>query len=106
MEIDEDIKLLYSDAPTAKKTAEVFHVKCSKSLPRELFYAFFIEVETDGLAYIQPHSAWKLRSFKNLDHDERMEVYEFLTEWEFLEWKRVGPEDSELFATEKLIGGE
>jgi len=30
------------------------------------------------------------------------EVYEWLVEWELAYWKAIGPEDSELFATNKL----
>jgi hypothetical protein len=34
--------------------------------------------------------------------DNRMEVYGYLVEWELAEWRQIGPEDSEIFATKKL----
>jgi hypothetical protein len=33
----------------------------------------------------------------------RDEVYSWLTEWEFIELRQIGPEDSEYFATDKLL---
>src|SRR5580765_8574595 len=34
--------------------------------------------------------------------EDRKEIYDWLIEWEYAEWRRIGPEDSELFVTIKL----
>ena len=34
------------------------------------------------------------------------EILDWLVEWEYAEWRRIGPEDSEVFATEKLLSLE
>lgn len=39
-------------------------------------------------------------------HSLEKEIYEWLVEWELAEWKSIGPEDRELFATKKLTGKE
>jgi hypothetical protein len=35
-------------------------------------------------------------------HANRMEVFNYLTEFELATWRPIGPEDSEIFATKKL----
>lgn len=65
-------------------------------------YFLYVEVDTSGMISLSPYTYWQGKKEKDLTWEERREVYEFLIEWEFAEWRRVGPEDSELFATKKL----
>jgi hypothetical protein len=37
-----------------------------------------------------------------IQYDDRREIYDWLIYWEYAEWRRIGPEDSELFVTKKL----
>lgn len=99
---------LYADenAPYVKQTSKVYIVRYPR--PAEMKwderYALYVEVglETREL-HVQPHSMFLGKTFKNMDHGEQMDVYSFLCEWDFAQWRRIGPEDSELFATSKLI---
>lgn len=74
----------------------------------------FVYVEVDYLDMIsidRSRTNWSGQRLGNLDivTDNRsvnslmQEIYEWLVEWELAEWKAIGPEDSELFATEKLL---
>lgn len=57
----------------------------------------YVSVCTDGLVSIEPNTSWPGLSVT--DHAKRHEIYEYLVEWELAVWRRIGPEDSELFAT-------
>ena len=95
------------NAPTVKQTAVVYHLQFPRpaEVKREDSYYLYVEVDSrDELATVQDYSSYLGKSFGRMDFDERMEVYEFLTEWEFCEWRKIGPEDRELFATHKLTG--
>jgi hypothetical protein len=66
-------------------------------------YSLYIEIdEYDYLVGIQPHSNFFGKKYGDMDHDEKRIVWDWLMEMELLEWRRIGPEDSELFATKRL----
>ena len=63
----------------------------------------YIEVDKYGVIGIDHYrTVW----FGHNIHDESMrrEIIEWLIEWEYAEWRDIGPEDRELFATSKLTG--
>jgi hypothetical protein len=62
----------------------------------------YIEVEESGMIQLNSYSFFNGKKEADMSFDERREVYEYLCEWELAVWRRIGPEDSELFATEKL----
>lgn len=90
--------------PVVKQTAIIYHVSHPNPATRRWAdgYFVYIEVEDSDYAQIQQHSSYYGKSYKNMEHSERMDLYTFLVEHELLEWRKIGPEDSELFATEKL----
>jgi hypothetical protein len=72
----------------------------------------FVYVEVDYLDMIsidRRYTNWDGLRGMDLIEDNRsvnsllVEIYAWLVEWELAEWRRIGPEDSELFATSKLI---
>jgi hypothetical protein len=63
----------------------------------------YVIVRDDGLIEIDGKSYWFGKHSIDMTYDEKQEIYEYLTEWEYCEWKAIGPEDSELFATDKLL---
>lgn len=65
----------------------------------------FVSVEPYGMLSLDERmSTWfhVMKTDGMFNHDTRREIYEWLKEWEFAVWKRIGPEDTELFATKKL----
>jgi hypothetical protein len=60
-----------------------------------------VEIET-GMINVQDHSRFNGKDFRNMEYEERREVYDWLTEWEYAAWHRIGYDDTELFATKKL----
>jgi len=69
-------------------------------------FSLYVGVREDGLIEMQNSTYWFGKKWPDMSWDEKREVYDFLTEWEYAEWKQIGPEDSELFAMEKLVGKE
>jgi hypothetical protein len=69
-------------------------------------FHLYVGVHHDGLVSVLDHPFWFGVKFKDMNHEQRRDVYEYLTEWEFAEWVQIGPEDSELFATDKLTAKE
>jgi len=72
----------------------------------------FVEVDQhNGSISIQGRSTW---NGKRLDQQAKplsrefyaleREVIDYLAEWELVEWRSIGPEDREVFATNKLLG--
>lgn len=108
---------LYADEnePVAKYHSITYLVKIpDKSASVDKAPVVYVEVDEYGLVNVGGNSIWQgtgvgaqtsyydPRSY----HSRVMEIYDWLVEWELCEWKRIGPEDSELFATEKLVGEE
>jgi hypothetical protein len=82
----------------------------SNVIPTNIQPFVYVEVDEYGMVNIQSHrTVWfgaRPDTHNRITHSIYKEIYEWLVEWEFAEWKRIGPEDSELFATEKLVGEE
>lgn len=97
---------LYADEnePVSEFYATVYRVKFPR--PGEFNYWIYIEVDQYGMLILQDHTFFCGKTFRNMSRNERSEVYEFLVEWELAEWKQIGPEDRELFATERLTREE
>jgi hypothetical protein len=68
---------------------------------------FHVNVDVDeyGMATLGRHTRWFGKGIRNMSHQEKREIYLWLQEWEFIELRPIGPEDSEYFATDKLTGG-
>ena len=114
MEID-----LYSDE--CKPVAQFYSTMYRVSIPRPAEYPTgeipFVHVEVDYLGMVtidRDRTFWSGTRLRTLDivNDNRsvnsllQEIYDWLVEWELAEWRAIGPEDSELFATEKLMSTE
>lgn len=97
---------LYADEnePKFEEVGTVYYVGFPRpsEIDRPNSYFLYVEVDNWDMVNIQGHSVWAGQNFKNLTWDQRTEVYSLLVEWELCEWKSIGPEDRELFATEKL----
>jgi hypothetical protein len=101
---------LYDDdnAPTSKQWCVVYVVELNRGTLRNLKtsmynpFRIYLEVHDDGLVQLGDHTTWFGVKVGDMNHEQKSEIYEYLTEWEICEWQRVGPEDSELFATDKL----
>lgn len=97
---------LYADEnePKVNFTERVYRVSFPR--PTEVkssdAYALYVGVDNYGMIAIHPHSYWFGMNVDQLKFEERQEIYEFLIEWELAVWRKIGPEDSELFATTKL----
>jgi hypothetical protein len=76
-------------------------------------YAYWAEVviDEDGLCELQdwrwgefrdPHRPYRAFAEDRKLWDAMHEVWSWLSEWEYVELKPIGPEDSEYFATDKL----
>ena len=65
--------------------------------------------ETQSLYMIQGFnesiSSWFGRRIDKMTYKEREEIWEWLIEWELVVLRKIGPEDSEYFATDKLLQG-
>jgi hypothetical protein len=86
--------------PEIHEWATVYLVKIPFKPTHPTRTAVYVEVDEYGVISIHPYAVWS--GHKPKTHQQLMEIYEWLVEWELAEWKAIGPEDSELFATEKL----
>ncbi len=73
-----------------------------------------IEIENDGYANLE---SWRWGDFRSVRgpgagyrfpedrerYDAMQEVYEWLREWDIIELRRIGPDDSEYFATDEFL---
>jgi len=114
--ISEDDEIdIYADIvkPEAKLLSHVYTV--IPAYPFSTKIRVSVRVYQDGLVNLDryswfgksgpKHGGYRLSDPKDKEiWDTNQEVYAWLSEWEFIELKRIGPEDSEWFATEKLIG--
>jgi len=58
------------------------------------YVALYIDVDTFDI--VSPND-------RNMQYEEARQVYDWLVENDYAEWRAIGPEDSELFATDKLL---
>jgi len=73
-----------------------------------------IGIDAYGMISLEQNTSWYGKKYKGamsgddfndptiMQHEDRMEVFGWLIEWEMAEWRAIGPEDNELFATKKL----
>jgi hypothetical protein len=107
---------IYEVEPYAKPYGTMFRVaynnpsqRGSKNRFKESAWAY-VCVQDDGLAELWKWYWFGIRSPEHampLGYDPRLdlakqEVWEWLMEWELIELRPIGPEDSEYFATLKL----
>lgn len=62
-----------------------------------------IELYSDGYATIESYTGFgdvPEDSYKR--YEQERDVIDWLVEWELLCWRKIGPEDMEIFATKKL----
>ena len=109
------------NAPRCRQTAILYHVDIENteqhiagSLARGAM-GVTVRVYPDGLVNINRFRWFGVfgpkPSANNLTKDAAdiqaatKEIWEWLTEWEYVKLIPIGPEDSEFFATDKLTGG-
>lgn len=107
---------LYADenAPLIQFYSSIYRVTIPRPAEFPTGEIPFVYVEVDNFGMIsvdQRQTYWSGTRLRTLDivDDNRavnsllVEIHNWLVEWELAEWKAIGPEDSELFATEKLL---
>ena len=97
---------LYDDAnePAASQTAVVYRVALDTTkTPRVLFTSVFVAVDNYSLVQIDS-GMWMGEKIDTTNHKQVREILDWLIEWEYATWRPIGPEDSEVFALDKLTG--
>lgn len=97
---------------------KLFYLRMPNSLDRKTGDTISCYLSVDQYGYCQlmdwyffhrrdPHRPYHLSEQEDAElyECERL-VWEWLAEWELVELKPIGPEDSEYFATDKLLGGK
>lgn len=95
---------LYADenAPQAAQSAVVYRVSLdTDKTPRELFTSVMVGVDNYDLVHIDS-GRWMGQTIDSTNHTQVREILDWLIEWEYAEWRSIGPEDSEVFALDKL----
>ena len=95
---------LFADGnePDAKQTAVVYRVMLDTTkTPRELYTNVGVGVDNYSLVHIDG-GQWLGQRIDTTNHTQVREILDWLIEWEYAEWRRIGPEDSEVFALDKL----
>jgi hypothetical protein len=96
---------LYDDEnePVVDETARVYHLALDRHRTGfRNWITVLISVDNYEMIHIdQGH--WFGEKIDITNHTQMLEIYEWLVEWDYAEWKKIGPEDSELFATERLL---
>ena len=65
----------------------------------------YVEVDEYGMVNLDDsHSYWFGEPLSKSVYEVRREIWEWLVEWEFARWIKIGPDDRELFALKKLTG--
>lgn len=92
--------------PVAKPIGTTYKVTVSGTHIRTKMVPFvYLEVDQYGIIGIDHYrTVWFGHSVN--DESTRREIIEWLVEWDFAVWRPIGEEQNELFATEKLTGGE
>ena len=95
-----EYKLFFIRMPHAldRKTGET--ITCRISVDQ---YGYCEMVDWYNFGLRDPHTSYNSLMDQKLIEAEK-EVWEWLAEWELVELRRIGPEDSEYFATSKLTG--
>jgi hypothetical protein len=72
---------------------------------RDIPFAY-IGVDIYGLIEIMSYAWDGEYSSHGVSNRVHTEIFKWLVEWELAEWRSIGPEDSDLFATSKLHKGD
>ncbi len=95
-------------APVTKQSYVVYVIelplKVKKSWARAMYNPFtlWVGVSEDDTLHVIEHSIWFGKMHNELPREIQRDIVDYLIEWELAEWKQIGPEEKELFATEKL----
>lgn len=105
--VDEDI---YNDEyePEPYHHSVIYRVEFPRDkMPQASWapYRIYVEIDNYDQASLSKYTYWFGKRLEDMSYEEQREIMDYLVEWELLEWKRIGPEDSELFATDKLTKG-
>jgi hypothetical protein len=65
-------------------------------------FSILVNVFSDGLANLDDNTSWFGKKVSDMTWKEQREIYDYLQEWDYVTLERIGPEDSEWFATERL----
>jgi hypothetical protein len=94
--------------PEVTQVALIFRVCLQRSLhftsPSDELPWIYVEVDKWGVISIGEATRFPVEGYSKDVYAHQREVMDYLVEWELAEWRAIGPEDSELFATEKLTG--
>jgi hypothetical protein len=95
------------NAPIVNEVATVYSLRIPRDLTRRTSDSanVYVEVDQYGMMNIHTGTYWFRRDWKQ-DYSIQREIMDWLVEWEYAEWRQIGPEDSELFATEKLTNAK
>lgn len=95
----------YNAEPVVFRNVETIHrIRSSMMYNRDGIFVT-VSVDDTGLLNIERASGFGILpddATGLMKHKQRLEVYEWLIEHELATWERIGPEDSEVFATKKL----
>lgn len=94
-------------APIVSPVARLYSLRIPGEMNRRTSIGANVYVEVDGVGVITLNSAtyWfgvEVYPHTRDNHETIMGIYDWLVEWEYAKWEDIGPEDRELFATEKL----
>lgn len=93
---------LYADenAPTIQQCGIVYRLQTPHPIYRE---GVNISIHVDDMGFINEIVGWFAgKLVRSMTHDEQLEVYKYLVEWELAALRAIGPEDYDYFATKKL----
>jgi hypothetical protein len=99
--------------PTAKYAYTTYRLSVPKPSEMKTSEVPFVYVEVDEYGVVSINTRYSVwfgekfdQNFSASSHHLYNEIYEWLVEWDLAEWKKIGPDDKELFATAKLVGEE
>lgn len=100
---------LYEDEynPTATENYRVYVLELPSSVipakhrPRDPIRVY-ASVDNYDEVNIEDQTYWFGKKASNMTWEEKQEIWEWLGEWDYAERKKIGPEDYEWFATQKL----
>lgn len=108
----EDVDWYAKDMEPEKFEYKLFYIRMPKVCERKTGDTVSCHLKVDQYGYCElldwynfgkrdPHEPYNSETMHL--RDAEIDVWEWLAEWELVELRPIGPEDSEYFATEKLI---
>ena len=99
-----------NNEPIVRFNQAVYYVglpsEVQMTMPTNEIPYVYVGVDKYGLVELVNFN-WFGQYSRNVDSTKqggiRREIYQWLEEWEIIESRRIGPEDSEWFATKKLL---